>query len=114
MMQLTNNHRRDLIQRPLLRMFRRFLKKEALSISSYEFIRGEPLRNQGKLLCEALGVPWELAASKRNQCALLLMVSSHRITWRKNLIPVAQDLMTPFYNEIWPLFFRIFNETSHK
>lgn len=59
-------------------------------------------------------MPEELSASVRNQCALLLMVSSHRITWRKTLIPAAHDLMQPYYNEIWPLFFRIFNETSHK
>ena len=44
---LTKNHRRDLIWRPLLRMFRRFLKKDALSIDAYERIRGKPLVRQG-------------------------------------------------------------------
>ena len=51
MIYLTKNHRRDLIWRPLLRMFRRFLKKDALSIDAYERIRGKPLARQGKLFC---------------------------------------------------------------
>ena len=42
------------------------------------------------------------------------MISSHRITWRKELIPDCKEMMKPYYSEIWPLYFRIFNETTHR
>ena len=47
----SNNHRRDLIWRPLLRLFRRFLKKDALQIDTYERIRSQVLPKQGLLFC---------------------------------------------------------------
>ena len=36
---MSTNYRRDLIWRPLIRLFRRWLKKEALSIEAYERVR---------------------------------------------------------------------------
>lgn len=111
---LSNNHRKDLLWKPLIRMFRRFLKKDALTLDTYEGIRAECLTKQGLLFCRALGIPDELGMEPRNQMAVLLMVSSHRIVWRKSLIPICKEMMQPFIKEIWPLFFKIFNETSHK
>ena len=95
-------------------MFRRYLKKDALTLDVYESIRAECLTKQGLLFCRALGIPEELSSNKRNQMAILLMVSSHRIVWRKSLIPICREMMQPYIYEIWPLFFKIFNETSHK
>jgi len=37
----STNYRRDLVWRPLIRLFRRWLKKDALSIEMYEGIREE-------------------------------------------------------------------------
>ena len=108
------NHRKDLLWKPLLRMFRRFLKKDALSLDSYQTIRDESFTRQGYLFCKALGVSDLLAGQVRNQCAVLLMISSHRIIWRKQLIPICQEMMAPYLTDIWPLFFRSFNETSHR
>ena len=33
---LSMNHKKDLLWKPLIRMFRRFLKKDALSLDTYE------------------------------------------------------------------------------
>jgi hypothetical protein len=93
---MSTNYRRDLIWRPLIRLFRRWLKKEALSIETYERIRESDVRNQGKLFCEALELPCELSEQLRTQMAVLLLVSSHRIVWRKRLIPTIAELIQPY------------------
>lgn len=46
--------------------------------------------------------------------AILLMVSSHRIVRRKRLIPVVMDLIKPHYEDLWQVYYKIFNETSNK
>ena len=95
-------------------MFRRYLKKEALSIEIYEGIREENYMRQGLLFCQALGLSDQLAEDKRNQLAVLLMISSHRIVWRKRLIPACSGLVGPYFNEIWTIYYKIFNETSNR
>ena len=57
---MSTNYRRDLIWRPLIRLFRRWLKKEALSIEAYERVRESEISTQGKLFCRALEIPHEL------------------------------------------------------
>jgi len=111
---LSTNYRRDLMWRPLIRMFRRWMKKDALSIDLYEGIRLESTSRQGLLFCQALGLPEELSRLPRVQMAILLMVSSHRIVRRKRLNAEVLEIMRPFYNEIWPIYYKIFNETSNK
>ena len=63
---LSNNHRKDLLWKPLIRMFRRFLKKDALTLDTYEGIRAECLTKQGLLFCRALEIPDELGIQPRN------------------------------------------------
>lgn len=46
--------------------------------------------------------------------AILLVISSHRIVRRKHLTEAHMEMMHPYYNEIWPIYYRIFNETSNK
>jgi len=48
---LSTNYRRDLVWRPLIRLLRRWLKKDALSIEMYDGIREEPVTRQGLLFC---------------------------------------------------------------
>lgn len=76
----TCQFKRDVLWKPLFRLFRRFLKKQALTSADYKSIQKHPILSQGKLLAEAMGVPAETAKVKRNQLALLLMVNSHKIT----------------------------------
>jgi hypothetical protein len=113
-MGLSKSRRKDLVWKPLLRMFRRYLKKDALMLESYDGIRSESIRDQGRLFCKALGLSEELTGSLRNQLAVLLMISSHRVVWRKTLIFECKLLMQPYISDIWPIFFKIFSETSHK
>ena len=108
------NHRKDLLWKPLMRNFRRFLKKDALTAEQYTEIRRRPYNEQGQLFCRALGVPEEVSADRRCQMAMLIIISSHRIVWKKQVIPVVARLLEQYKDELWPLFFRIFNETSHK
>ena len=83
-------------------------------LESYDGIRSESIRDQGRLFCKALGLSEELTGSLRNQLAVLLMISSHRVVWRKTLIFECKLLMQPYISDIWPIFFKIFSETSHK
>ena len=110
----STNYRRDLVWRPLIRLFRRWLKKDALSIETYEGIREECITRQGYMFCKALGLSEEISTQPRCQMAILLMVSSHRIIRRKRLNPLVQEMMEPFANELWPVYYKIFNETSNK
>ena len=110
----STNYRRDLVWRPLIRLFRRWLKKDALSIETYEGIREESITRQGYLFCKALGLSEEISSQRRSQMAMLLMISSHRIIRRKRLNPMVQEMMEPFSNELWPVYYKIFNETSNK
>lgn len=110
----STNYRRDLVWRPLIRLFRRWLKKDALSIETYEGIREECITRQGFLFCKALGLSDELCSQRRSQMAMLLMISSHRIIRRKRLNPTVMELMQPYCNELWPVYYKIFNETSNK
>ena len=112
--QISPNYRRDLIWRPLLRLFRRWIKKEALSIDAYEHIRDSEITSQGRSFCEALELPEEMISQVRIQLAVLLMISSHRIVLRKRIVPGIAEMIEPYHSDIWPTYFKIFNETNQK
>ena len=94
--------------KPLLRLFRRYLKRDALHTKTYANIREMPIQDQGVLLAQALEVPIEIASSLRTQNIIQLLVNSHRVVYRKQLIPKCQALMSSHIGELWPLFFEIF------
>ena len=52
--------KKDAMWKPLIRLFRRFLKKDVLSKATYEMIHSQPIYAQGELFANALGVPPEL------------------------------------------------------
>ena len=56
----------NILWKPLLRQFRRYLKRDALSPEIYLQIRERELRQQGLLFCEALGMPQQLSLNLRN------------------------------------------------
>jgi len=45
---------------------------------------------------------------------LLMIIYSHRITRKKQLIPHARSLMGKHATTIWRDFFEVFNENGHK
>ena len=106
--------KKDAVWKPLLRQFRRYLKKEALSPGVYAVIRLRSLSSQGYLLAEALGLPEKMAIQPKTQHALLMMVNSHRITCKKQLVPAVRRLMGKDAEEIWLNYFEVFNENSEK
>ena len=44
--------------------------------------------------------------------AILLMINSHRVVLKKQLIPQCRAIMQPYLKEIWPHFFEIFSDNS--
>jgi len=50
-MNLVLGFKKDTIWKPLIRLFRRYLKKNALSMIEYEQIHDRPLHEQGMLFC---------------------------------------------------------------
>mmetsp|Transcript_38270 Transcript_38270/g.50192 ORF Transcript_38270/g.50192 Transcript_38270/m.50192 type:complete len:92 (-) Transcript_38270:402-677(-) len=75
--------KKDAVWKPLIRHFRRFLKKDALPPETYQKVHLQKLKQQGKLLCDALEIPIELQSDVKTPLAILMMVSSHRITRKK-------------------------------
>ena len=61
-------------------MFRRYMKKQAISKEFYQYVAEHPLQYQGSLLAHALGIPDQIGNTEYVQCALMLLVNS------KNLI----------------------------
>ena len=53
--------KKDAVWKPLIRQFRRYLKKSAISSEIYAKIRQKSMKNQGALLCKHLNVPVDLA-----------------------------------------------------
>ena len=104
--------KRDVLWKPLLRIFRRYLKRDALEKHQYQQIREQPIRAQGKLLSEALKLPENAVGKVRNRLAVLLLVNSHRVVFRKRLIPECHELMQSYADELLPLFFHIFQDNN--
>ena len=55
-----------------------------------------------------------MATNPKTPLALLMMVSSHRITRKKKLVPKARRLMGRHVGDIWVNFFEVFNENSSR
>ena len=104
--------KKDVLWKPLLRLFRRYLKNEALSSQTYKEIKAKPIVQQGELLTHALEVPEGLAEQTRTHLVILLLIYSHRVMVKKQLIPECQQIMRPFMNQLWPRFFEIFKDNN--
>ena len=106
--------KRDAVWKPVIRLFRRYLKKDAMPKAMYKRIHAQAICEQGALFCEALGMPRDLAEKPKSARAVLMMISSHRITRKKKLIPHARRFMGRLANEIWMNYFEVFNENSQR
>ena len=103
---------KDAFWKPILRLFRRFFKYEALTWQTYQTIRQQPFRNQGKLLCKAIGIPEDLAKQPKTPLAMLMICNSHCITRHSRLIPEAKNLMGEHAKVILSRYFSVFNENN--
>ena len=54
------NLKKDAAWKPLIRNFRRYLKKDALSKADTQRVYNASLEQQGLLFCQAIGVPEHL------------------------------------------------------
>jgi hypothetical protein len=75
--------KKDAAWKPLIRLFRRFLKKNALPKEIYDQVQKVPLAEQGALYSKALYLPEELAKQPKMQLAMLMLMKSHQIVCRK-------------------------------
>ena len=113
-MQSTTYFKKDLLWKPLVRRFRRYLKKEALPWETYQRIFSKPVIKWGPHFCKAFDVPDPLRSDPRTQNAILMLVASHRIIRRKHLIFECRLFMAPFIDDIWPNFFLVFNDSNQR
>ena len=111
-MSSTTYFKKDLLWKPLVRRFRRYLKKEALPWETYQRIFSKPVIKWGPHFCKAFDVPEPLRSDPRTQNAILMLVASHRIIRRKHLIFECRLFMAPFIDDIWPNFFLVFNDSN--
>ena len=107
-------NKKDSLYRPLMRQFRRYFRKDALSQGEYARIHAFPIAQQGPLFADALMVPDALRSQPRTPHAVLLLIDSHRIYIKKQLVPICQETMGPHVNDIWIPFFRVFNECNRR
>ena len=59
-----------------------------------------------------MGLPPELIENSACQMAVLIMISSHRVVRHKQLDPALMEVIQPHYSQIWPVYYKIFNESS--
>ena len=45
--------------------------------------------------------------------AVLLMVNSHRVVLKKQILPECRAMMEPYLHDIWQQFFEIFSDNSN-
>ena len=110
------NFRIDNIWRSILRFFRRWLKYEAIPFKHKDIlsqIRARNFKFCSQLLLDAVGNEL-VVKSTRNEIALLILVGSHRIIKKKKVIGDVAELVEPYKNELWPIFYIIFTQTKKK
>ena len=91
-------------------MFRRYLKKGALEPDVHQTIHAQSFTDQGLLFACALKLPAKFY-KKRCQIQLMMMISSHRILWRKRMLPNVRAYIGPQrLAELQPLFWDFFNQ----
>ena len=78
---LAKKFKKESFWKPLVRLFRRYMKKGALEKSTLLKIRRRPLHEQGKLLVKKLKLPKELVEEKSTEMAVLLLVNSLMLTY---------------------------------
>ena len=74
--------------------------------------RGKSVRELSVALCDIFKVPTELRAEPRTGMALIVMVNSHKITRRKQLLPEVRSFMGDMVDVIMHSYSRIFVDNN--
>lgn len=77
--------KKDSYWKPLLRLFRRYMKKGALYKGAYRKIRSRPVEEHSRLFMIALELPKHIKRTKETEFAVLLLINSHSLTHRNKL-----------------------------
>ena len=72
--------KRDMLWKPLLREFRRFIKAKAMEELSRNELRKLSVNAQGELLCQALDLPQELRVCPNTATALTMLLYTHKFS----------------------------------
>ena len=107
-----NFTKRDAFWKTVIRLFRRYLKNEAKQNLDSRQTRRLSVAEQGRAFCSMFEVPGQLMAESHTTMALLVMVNSHKITRRKELLPEIKTFLGRDENEIIQRYSRIFLDNN--
>ena len=108
--------KKDSYWKPLLRLFRRYMKKGALYKGAYRKIRSRPVEEHSRLFMIALELPKSIKRTKETEFAVLLLINSHSLTHRNKLTAQSCKLMGDKAQELRQRYFQFFvdNNTSER
>ena len=109
--------KKDAMWKPLIRMFRRFLKKGVLSKRTLKIVKETRLSQRASIIEEALDLPAELSALAHTKHACLIMINSHRLVHERQMKLQCRRLFhsNAHADDMWARYFSIFldnNETE--
>lgn len=105
---------KDQLWKTMIRAFRRYLKKEALSVTTMNQIKTLPLQRQGQALAHAIGLPAEFIEEPKYRYALLLIFFSHRYTRQRVLVQKLREIVGVHERELMSKFYLVFNENKNQ
>lgn len=77
--------KKDALWKPLMRMFRRFLKKYTLSKASLKQVKETKFTERARVIEQALNLPMELVAQENTKLACMIMLNSYRLVHNKKM-----------------------------
>lgn len=103
----------DMGWKPLMRMFRRFLKSHALPQSVYSELRKVEMEKREEMILDKLNLPGEIMALEDTGPACFIMLSSHNLVSQKNLLPQHRYLFDKAKVDVlWKNYYTIFQDNN--
>lgn len=101
--------KRDVFWKGILRLFRRFVRHEALQQAEYKAIRKRPIEERGNLYAQALNLPKSLASGGRTPRLLVLLIDCHKTMGAiQPEYSVSMAYLGKYANSLIPQFSDIF------
>ena len=106
--------KKDAMWKPLIRMFRRFLKKRAIPKATLKRVKETKLSERATIIEQALGLPEELVGQRYTKLACLIMINSHRLVHDRKMKTQCRRLFPNFNqaDEMWARYFSIFLDNN--
>ena len=106
--------KKDAMWKPLIRMFRRFLKKRALPKAVLKVVKETKLVDRATVISQALDLPEELLGQSHTKLACLIMLNSHRLVHDRKMKTQCRRLFPNFNqaDEMWARYFSIFLDNN--